>query len=717
MPAGATNPSRPRWITSESRYLAELVGLSALAFAQPVLDVFGKAPDVFVFRAADPADIYLFALVVAFGPPLFLWLVTAPWRLAGPTPRRWAHLVVCTVLVAAFVVLLVREIGSPPEVVVGLAAVGAAAAFLFAYRVVAVRTWLAFVALAAPVFAVLFLVSSPTAALLDDGPSVDAADARPGTGSGPPVVMLVLDELPLRSLLDETGMIDRQMFPNLAGLADDSVWYRNATTTSGGTWHAVPTLLTGRDPVKHEAPTSNDHPDNLFTALAPDYRVQAFEMLTRLCPTSVCEAVQVEGLPSGVGPLLADSRSIYAELLVPSRRAADPVTSFLEATVDTPAAEDEPDGDVDPGFDDVEANQPARYAAFLDGLDELGPASPPTFNYLHLLLPHTPWRFYPTGVEYEIGDDTIGRSYLNWSEASPPVDVARQRHLLQLAYADRLVGGVVDRLKERGIYDDVVIAVASDHGTAFTPGGSVRGTAIDADIDDVLADLMWVPLLIKAPGLPGGTVTDENVETTDVVPTIAELAGVDLDYDVDGRSLVSGGPRTSTEKAFRPVEMSQFGNILGSLYTIDASEGLADTLADNIGLFLPDRRDAALRPYRLGPFGRLVGESVVSYTTGGADDDTVVLETGLGLQDSNRDEVVDSLVSGHLASGDSDTTVAVALNGIVAGVGETYDSGPPGSFVVLAAEPFIRDGSNDVTFYRVDGAPDAPRLVPLPRQD
>jgi hypothetical protein len=679
-----------------------------------VLDVFGQAPDAFVFRHAAPSDIYLFALVVTFGPPLALWAVTAPWRLAGTGPRRWAQVAACSVLVAAFAVLSGRELWSFQGVVLATWSIVMVAGFVAAYRVAAVRTWLAFLAFAAPVFVVLFLVSSPTSALLDGGSGVERADAgTPGSSDGPLVVMLVLDELPLRSLLDQEGSIDRQLFPNLAGLADDSVWYRNATSVAGGTWHAVPSLLTGRDPVKHEAPTSADHPDNVFTAFAPEYRVEAFEMLSRLCPTSVCEAAHIEGVASGVLPLLADSRSIYEELLVPSRRAADPVTSFVEATVSADPVGPAVDEDVEPGFDDIEANQPARYAAFLEMLDELGPDPSSTFAYLHLLVPHSPWRFYANGVEYEFGDDEFGRNFLDWADAPPAIDVARQRHLLQAIYADRLLGGILDELRAEGSYDDAVIVVASDHGTAFTPGESVRGTAIDADVAPVLAELMWVPLLVKSPDLVAGTVNDENVDITDVAPTLADLAGVELGYETDGRSIVSGDPRTDTEKWFYPVEMSPFGNILGPRYTIDGRVGLAATLDDNVGRFLPDRSDAQLRPYRFGPYPNLVGQRVDRLLVGDELDDEVILEHGADLGDWDGSGVVSGLLSGRLASGDSDATLAVTVDGVVAGVAETYEYGEPGSFVVLVAEPLLAAEGNEVRFYRVDGPPTDPRLSAL----
>ena len=49
------------------------------------------------------------------------------------------------------------------------------------------------------------------------------------------LAMSLFDELPLASVVDEDGTIDAELFPNLAGLAAESTWFRNATTVSSST--------------------------------------------------------------------------------------------------------------------------------------------------------------------------------------------------------------------------------------------------------------------------------------------------------------------------------------------------------------------------------------------------------------------------------------------------------------------------------------------------
>ena len=87
--------------------------------------------------------------------------------------------------------------------------------------------------------------------------------------------MILLDEFPLQSLLNSKGEVDARVFPNFARLAERSNWYRNATGVSGFTQYAVPAVLSGQYPKAKLAPSYVQHPNNIFSLLAPDYRIRA----------------------------------------------------------------------------------------------------------------------------------------------------------------------------------------------------------------------------------------------------------------------------------------------------------------------------------------------------------------------------------------------------------------------------------------------------------
>ena len=103
----------------------------------------------------------------------------------------------------------------------------------------------------------------------------------------PPIYILVLDELPWASLLDESGRIDAVRYPSFARLGATSHVFSNATTVAFNTELAVPALLTGTLQPQ-SAPVFSMYPDNLFTLLGGVYDVSSSDPLVDLCPPSVC---------------------------------------------------------------------------------------------------------------------------------------------------------------------------------------------------------------------------------------------------------------------------------------------------------------------------------------------------------------------------------------------------------------------------------------------
>ena len=96
--------------------------------------------------------------------------------------------------------------------------------------------------------------------------------------------MIVFDELPLVSLLDEERSIDPALYPNMSALAHDGVWFRNATTVSAYTRWALPAIVTGLRPKRDAVPTSGNYPDTLFSFLGRTHRFEVIESLSAMCP-------------------------------------------------------------------------------------------------------------------------------------------------------------------------------------------------------------------------------------------------------------------------------------------------------------------------------------------------------------------------------------------------------------------------------------------------
>ncbi|MGC4868953.1 sulfatase-like hydrolase/transferase [Micromonospora sp. DT53] len=525
----------------------EIAALVGLVVTQPLLDVLGRSPDFFLFHRADPAQILLLLALVTVVPTAGVALLGGLSRLAGRTTRAITHTGLVGLLVAALAVQVGRHVTPLRGVPLLLVAVLVGAAGAVAHRRWRAPSRVLRLAAAGPVaFVALFLLVSPTSAVVLPRGDGGAAGTAQGAAVHPPVVMLILDELPLVSLLRADGTIDAGRYPHFAELAGGSTWYRNSTGVSGWTPNALPAMLTGRYPARSVAPHYSQYPDNIFTAFGGLYDIRAEESITRLCPPSRCE--QPVTPEQGLGVLVRETGKLLGRVAGPTDSAVDPEDSYRERTraeAGLDAAEPVP---ADPKFrwDSLDDNQPARFTSFLAGLR---PTTRPTLHFLHLLMPHSPWAYLPSGARYDAPED-LPNDGAGW------VDLARQRHLAQLGYTDRLIGETLRTLRANGLYDQALVVVTADHGVSFRPGAQGRG--MDA-IKAAAGEVAWVPTFVKEPRQQTGRVDDRNWEHVDLLPTVADEAGVRLPWRVDGRS-ARQAPRTDGTKHFydRPGEPVTF---------------------------------------------------------------------------------------------------------------------------------------------------------------
>lgn len=669
------------------RRLAELLALTAFALAQPVLDTTGRSPDFFLYRQASPGELRLLLVLVVLAPPLAIWLAEQAVGLASRAAARGLHLFAIAALFGVLAVEVGKHLrlldGAPLALLAALAGAGLA---VLATRSASFRSLVTYAAPAPLVFALLFVTTSPAGALVR--PASGSPRAAAVAAHRPPVVVVFLDEFPLRALLDERGAVDPRLFPHFAELAASSTWYPNATGVGGWTPYAVPAMLTGRYPEKVVAPSYLAHPDNLFTLLDGSYDVDAFESVAQLCPPDVCDGIPA-GRATGLAPLLKDTLGVARDVVSPNRAEASEGEEFGE-TVDEEAAEDE---DADFRFEQTKANQPERFTAFLDAL---APAERPTLSFLHLLLPHGPWVYLPSGNKVE----TVPLAHVLPPQpanapsrllANDPVlsTFATQRLLLQLAYTDGLIGRLMDRMRASRLWDDALLVVTADHGEGLAAGSHWRSLE-----DANAADLAWVPLFVKQPGQRTGRVDRRNEEQVDLLPTIADVLDVRVPWAVDGRSLL-GPPRSGDAKSWYDVP--------GERREIDAARWLPATrrgLAPTVATPARGRRGL----YAVAPVRDLVGQRVDRLTVGAPSP----LRATLAVSTVRRPGgVVPALLRGDLdrPAGPSSTWLAVAVNGTIAG-GAAAVPGPRDGkwrFIGLVDDTYLRDGANDVVLYTVEG--------------
>jgi hypothetical protein len=695
----------------EFRSLLELFVLCGFVVAQPLFDVAGRSPEFFLYRRAGATDILLLVALAVLGPPVVLWTGEALVGLAGRGLRRAAHLAV----VAGLLLLLTIEIAKRlvtvrgvPLLLLGVAG-GLVGAVVYT-RSAAVRLWLRYATPAPLVFALLFMTVSPVGKLVVAGDQHAASTSVVASaGARPPVVVVVFfDEFPMRSLLDSRGRIDRRLYPNFSRFAGDATWYRNATGIGPFTPYAVPAMLTGRYPSRRDvAPTYTEHPGNLFTLLAGSYDVRASESVTQLCPPRVCTALADSRGATGWRALGPDLAGVWAKIVSPGHVDEDPTAQFSEDTIGdrSRAAGAKP---LKPTFrfDQLRANQPARFDDFLD---QLKASDRPTMHFLHILLPHQPFRFLPSGARYTYPPIQFGYDRgKGWTSQPGPVQLAVQRHLLQLAYTDRLVGEIVQRLKTQGLYDKALLVITADHGNSFTSGHAQRllqnGNA---------HELLWVPLFIKTPHQRVPKVDDRNWEHVDLVPTIADILQVKLPWPVDGVSAM-GPARSRRVKYFfnKPTERLE---VDGPRNQALALQGITDRFAR------PQHGVEGL--FQVGPYADLVGRRPEAVGLGASSG----LAARLEPHENENLKVVDltsgtvpALVTGALTGPLPAVPVplAVAVNGTIGAVGPTFtQDATPQTFAMVVSDRLFQPGTNRVQLYRVERARAGTTLHPVELAD
>ena len=122
-----------------------------------------------------------------------------------------------------------------------------------------------------------------------------------------------------------------------------------------------------------------------------------------------------------------------------------------------------------------------------------------------------------------------------------------------IKYADHLLGQVLDRLKEQGIYDETAIIISSDHGENMGELGlyAEHGTA-----DNITHR---IPMIVKWPG--GAKGKDAGLRyNVDLLPTLAAMLNLPTSDAWDGQcyaSVLQGG----TDKGRESLVLSQQAHV------------------------------------------------------------------------------------------------------------------------------------------------------------
>jgi hypothetical protein len=465
-----------------------------------------------------------------------------------------------------------------------------------------------FLLITGPVIAVAIAIVVLASSADKEGAKAKGAAAHAQAVPGTPIVEVVFDELPTATLMDPSGTrIDRKRFPGFARLAAASTWYRDNTTVADFTGRAVPAIETGVNPGYDTLPLASQQPNSIFSLLGGKYKFNVSEPVTKLCPASLC----------------------------PSNKGAEQAGKGLSA------------GEF--AQDLFKKPNPKDFARFLG---RIRPGDR-TFNFIHFELPHEPFHFLPDGRSYNHApiSDVGNYNAQLWAGGVGGTAETWQRHYLQTGYADRLIARVIARMKRVGIWNRALLVVTADHGISFDPR-TLRRVASEANFGGVANP----PLFIRYPGKGGGVVSDAKTRTVDVVPTIAQVVGVDVPYPTDGSPISADGTADGSGTDTVTVFNANKEHI---------SMPLAQLLAERNAVLERSARQLGSRTglFELGPRPDLIGRRIPP-----ANGHAAKLDSGLdfGHVRLAHGKKVPAFVNGTVAARYSGKVIAIGVNGRIA---------------------------------------------------
>jgi hypothetical protein len=624
---------------------AHLLALSAFAISEPRFEKFAKTPEYFAVRGYHASDVILYSLVLVIAVPAILIGIEL---VAGLVHRRAVSVVhqlfVCFLAFAVLGNTLFRH----PSPLTLVLSVGLVVVFATAYRFwMPTRSFVTMAAFAPILFVAAFLYRSDLGAFSTSAP---AGLRMPEVHARTPVVLVVFDEFALSSLMLDEGTIDSVRYPNFAALSRTSTWYRDATTVHDVTDHAVPSILTGRLGKSEQLPTVADHPRNLFTLLGRSHEIHSAMAEARLCPTNLCP----------------DASPPFGTRL--ARMLSDVKTTSL-------GRQPHWTGDWNEPADEVE-----------HFLRTIKPSQRPQLDVVHVLLPHVPYQYLPSGRAYDDGRALPGYgAAFRWSANPWFVTHNYERYLLQLSYTDSVLGDVVGRLRSSGLWERSLFIVTADHGVSFRPGGHRR--YVDASN---VGDIAPIPLFVKLPGQERGRVDRLEARSIDIVPTIADVLGARVPWKFDGRSLLAGARRPPSEV----VVWSYTGDVVRATWN-EVEAGQRRTLEWKARLF-GSGTDSV---FAEGSDRQLLGESIAAFPRWHTESIRADVRQPSSVSFDPRSSVAPSRVSGIVtgASRDQRLKLAIAVNGKVVAVTGIVTADEQSSFSTFVPDSAFRPGQNSIT--------------------
>ena len=346
----------------------------------------------------------------------------------------------------------------------------------------------------------------------------------------------------------------RNTTPNIDRIASEGVLFEKAFATAPWTLPSHASMVTGVFPAKHGTDTEHGVLDTRFPTIAKVLQnrgYQTFAYTNNLCAGRVLErgSDAVERVNRGInakpGPELTDFLKTseikqYTEDLLRMDDGAYKTNKIVRRWV-------------------ADASQ----------------AETPFFLFINYMEAHRPYNRIPApyaalyldrNVDLQQVQDLVHPRtrkttlhHLSGKVVCSDEDFRILRDLYdgEMSYLDLRMGQLFDYLRELNVLDNTVLIITSDHGENFGEHGMMGHCMCLYDT------LLHVPLIIRYPALLGaGSRVDEQVQLTDIFPTILDIVGIEWEgrKRLQGHSLLNG--RRESDSRFLIAEEGTWHNMV-----------------------------------------------------------------------------------------------------------------------------------------------------------
>lgn len=344
-------------------------------------------------------------------------------------------------------------------------------------------------------------------------------DRQPSSPASPSVLVLLVDTL----RADRLGCYGNHPSPSptLDHLAREGLRFEEVISQSSWTLPSVTSILTGLHPRSHGVVGSkftrntgaNEEAERL-RASDPSYLPDAVQTLAERAQAVGLTTIGVSTNPLvSRGTNLARGFETFVEL-GKSRGSGRPTAAEVNGLF----------------LEWLRANAGRRFLGYL--------------HYMDVHVPYRPAEVFRLEAPPDVREAVL-RGDVDRAQARDgrPLTKAELGHLLALYDAvirswDAELARLLHGLEAAGVAGSTVVVVTSDHGEGFLEHGILKHGV------NLYEELIRVPLVFHGPGIAPRTVS-APAQGIDLLPTLANVLGLEAPVGLPGRDLLGGHPATA----------------------------------------------------------------------------------------------------------------------------------------------------------------------------